>query len=836
LVNRAPFIWTSKQPINPAGFSSHFMGLPRRDDGKNRWFLFRTVVELNHLPESMLTDVTADGRYQLFVNNTRVARGPVRCTPLDQKYDSVDIAPHLVKGRNAIGAIVHVFGQDKSWYECVKGMWQPTFGDGAFWLDNGAIQTGLDWRCIECPAWDSSTPESNHGLSNIESFNARLFPTDWLNPDFDDSGWDAVQILEAGGGGPEAPFGGVVTRPFPHLQPSGIPLLSEEFIAVGKPHAVYQITPSPALPIERQAYDEAILCEAPDRVSITDHGITISTKDGEATMLLFDFGKLQTGTISFEVKAEAGVEIDIAVAEQIPGEWDDQGIQPGARITPRPLLGKDAHLTRYTTRHGKQSFERFLWQAIKWMQVTVRNAPNGIVFRKLGVVQTNYPVETTGAFKSDDLLLNQLWEAGAETLKLCMHDGWEDCPSREQRQWLGDATVEQLVGQVAFGPDINALNAKYLKDAAASQRPDGLTQMFAPGNHATNGILIPDWTLQWILNARNHLLWSGDLATIDGVFPSIEKALNWFLRLLNANGLVADMPYWHFMDWAGLGRQGEACALNAQLAGCLSAAAEMAVALERPKLAKQYELHAALICSALERHWDEARGIYVDCIDPESGAREPRTSQHANAAMILWGKAPESRWARMIKRVTDPVRLTFTAAPPIAPNGETLDPIEGVVQANTFYSHFVYEALAKAGRADLALNQMRAHYGPMLKQGATTLWESFAPTASLCHGFSASPTYYLVTRILGLSPAINGFAELRIAPQPGDLQSLSGCLLTVNGKISAELRADNTGFSIDIIRPENLPYITQPPKGFDLAQEQVEDNKISLRFTKSVIA
>jgi len=101
-----------------------------------------------------------------------------------------------------------------------------------------------------------------------------------------------------------------------------------------------------------------------------------------------------------------------------------------------------------------------------------------------------------------------------------------------------------------------ALNAKFLIDVADSQRPDGLTQMFAPGNHGVDGLLIPDWTLQWVLDARNHLLWSGDLATVEAIFPAIERALAWFTVQLDEHGLVADLPYWHFMDWAGVGRAG----------------------------------------------------------------------------------------------------------------------------------------------------------------------------------------------------------------------------------------------------------------------------------------
>ena len=60
------------------------------------------------------------------------------------------------------------------------------------------------------------------------------------------------------------------------------------------------------------------------------------------------------------------------------------------------------------------------------------------IIRGLGANLVNYPVEARGRFASSDPLLDQLWATGAYTLRQCMHDAWEDCPSREQRQWLGD--------------------------------------------------------------------------------------------------------------------------------------------------------------------------------------------------------------------------------------------------------------------------------------------------------------------------------------------------------------------------------------------------------------
>jgi alpha-L-rhamnosidase len=84
-------------------------------------------------------------------------------------------------------------------------------------------------------------------------------------------------------------------------------------------------------------------------------------------------------------------------------------------------------------------------------------------------------VEEEGAFYCDDATLTRLWRTRAHTLKQCAHDAREDCPGREQRQWLGDVRVENLAGAAAYGTSVHALTAKYLCDVADSQRLDGLT-------------------------------------------------------------------------------------------------------------------------------------------------------------------------------------------------------------------------------------------------------------------------------------------------------------------------------------------------------------------------
>ena len=850
---RAPFVWTPRQAIDPAGFRKHYLGADARPNEKNRWFLFRKIVRLPAAPTAAPLSITVDGRYVLYVNGAEQGRGPVRCSPLFQRYDDYDLAGALTAGDNVIAVLVHTYGRDTAFYETTKGMWQPTFGDGGLWTEGEArtpagaasLSTHGGWRCTQSHAWTQDTPQANHSLGFIEDFDAAAFPAGWTGFGFDDADWDDAQPLVAGGGAPDALYGGLETRPFPVLIPRGIPMLETRKVAAARIVWVRGLVPDPALPFHRRTYEEPLV-EAPanalsgwdDLLKLDGGHAVVRTEPRRDVSILLDFGKIMTGRPWLEIEARGGEEIEIACAEGLPGEWRPEGPPPDARPKPKPWLGADSHLCRYRAKPGVQAFERFEWCAIRWMQVTVRNAPEGVVFRGLGANLVNYPVEERGRFASSDPLLDKLWATGAYTLRQCMHDAWEDCPSREQRQWLGDVTVENLAGWAAFGPSVAPLTAKYLAQAAESQRPDGLTQMFAPGDHKTDGLLIPDWTLQWILCAGDHWWYAGDLATIEQVFPSILKALAWFERLIGPSGLVADMPYWHFMDWAGVGRHGEAGALNAQLAGAFRVAAELATAVGWPREAARLAARAAAIGRALNaRHWDARRRVYVDMVDPVTGAQEAWTSQHASAAIALWADAPQDRVRESLARIAESQRLTFTAAPPIAPTGATLEPEDGVVLANTFYSHFVYEALARHGGFDNALRLMRERYGPMLERGATTLWESFEPTASLCHGFSATPTYQLSRRVLGVAPAAPGFAEIELAPDLADLDHAEGVVPTPRGDVEAKLERTKDGFVARYRTPKGVAARTAPPPGLTIAGwPALTGAEIEIRFERKPAA
>jgi beta-glucosidase-like glycosyl hydrolase len=53
-----------------------------------------------------------------------------------------------------------------------------------------------------------------------------------------------------------------------------------------------------------------------------------------------------TGRVGFDLLAQGGEEIEVCVAEQLPGEWSPGGPAADARVARHPQLGLDAQVTR----------------------------------------------------------------------------------------------------------------------------------------------------------------------------------------------------------------------------------------------------------------------------------------------------------------------------------------------------------------------------------------------------------------------------------------------------------------------------------------------------------
>lgn len=834
---RTPFVWLAGQPVDhAAGFAILRGGSSRREtDGVNRWILARGRFDAGPGGESALS-MTVDGRYRAWLNGIPIGRGPVRAAPHYQRYDRYAVP--LAAGINHLALLIHVPGVDLAWYEAVKGAWQPVFGDGGLFAEAriGGALTPIAWKMIESDAWRRDTARAGWGQDFIEDHDARLLDPDWTKPDFADGAWPSARPMVSLGNAAERARGFGRVEPFPALLPSRLPAMAERALSPDRLLWVRRADPRPALPLDARLYgeplpDDGSTCvDNPAGLTDPDNGnaTIVRTVGGRATVLMLAFDPCHAGRPFFEIDAKGGERLEIAVAESLPGEF---GIgREGDGLAREGHLGV-AHIFGYTARPGRQRFERFNWTAVRAMQIVVRDAPAGITIRRIGSVATHYPACADGAFECSDPLLNRLWVVGRHTVLQCMHDGWVDCPGREARQWVGDAVVQFDIAALAFGPSIYPLQRLFLFHAAESQRPDGLVRMFAPGDNPADGLVIPDFTLLWILSVARYHRQSADDETVRSLMPHIELALAWFERHLDENGLLADIPHWHFIEWADLGRAGESAPINALFAGALAAIVSLAGHIGRADLVGRCEAVRAGVIAALSgRHWNADRGVFVDSVDPIFGAQGNRVSQHGNALMLAFADVPPERRASLLTGITDDSRLKLTAAPPIVPHAPPFDERTDIVRANSFFAHFIYDGIAAAGRFDWVLHAMRASYGPMLAAGATTLWESFSPEASLCHGFSATPVYQLSRHGLGVSPLTPGYARFALAPQPGDLAWAKGVIPTQSGPIAVAWERANGMLQVSVTHPTGCEMIIPDRAGWRLRSREDREGGATLIF------
>ncbi len=189
---------------NPAlltkAWKAHWLSVPEAPPHGYGVYHFRRTFDLAARPESFVIHVTADNRYQLFVNGARVAIGPARGDLFHWRYETVDIAPELKAGKNALAAVVWNDGP----FAAVAQISNQT----GFLLqgDDDAeqiVNTGPQWRCIRDPAYvahplpnDQTT--GYHALGPDEMVDAAHYPWGWEQPNFDDSRWLNTVVLSNG--------------------------------------------------------------------------------------------------------------------------------------------------------------------------------------------------------------------------------------------------------------------------------------------------------------------------------------------------------------------------------------------------------------------------------------------------------------------------------------------------------------------------------------------------------------------------------------------------------------------------------------------------------------
>lgn len=161
----------------------------------------------------------------------------------------------------------------------------------------------------------------------------------------------------------------------------------------------------------------------------------------------------------------------------------------------------------------------------------------------IGLQGIEYPV-TEIPFVVGDSLQQKIYDVSVRTLKLCMHEHYEDTPWREQALYCFDARNQMLCGYCAFCeftfPKAN------LNLIAQACRKDKLLPICFP---SSIDLTIPSFSLHYIIAVEEYLRFSGDVDFVKTIYPRLCEIVDVFTDRLEG-GLTpifyGDKGYWNF--------------------------------------------------------------------------------------------------------------------------------------------------------------------------------------------------------------------------------------------------------------------------------------------------
>ena len=740
---------------------------------KNFYLSIRKSFRLKEIPEKGTLYISADSRYKLYFNGNYIGRGPAKCDPAFQYYDTYNITNKLRKGKNLIAVLVHHYGEETFSY---------LLGRGGFLCQlevqhkNGQreiIVSDKTWKIKQKKSWNQDAPRTTVQMGYQEIYDAGKEMVSWQNLGFDDSNWEKPVVI---GVPPIAPWKKMIPRDIPYLSEKEI--YPQEITELGEcpqPIDLNNIKNIAAL-MEKELHlpqNKNKIKGLKDILKKDKKFLEIKVSKNSNFYLLLDFGREVSGFPKIYLEGVSGGIVDFGYDEVLIDK----------RIHPARGGGSSSRIKysdRYVMKNGYQEYEQaFTWRGFRYLQLVFRNCSKAIKLYGVSLNYYVYPAKYRGAFACSDPMLNKIWEVGRDTLQMCMHDSYEDCPWREQAQWWGDARVQGLVNYYCFGD--KSLFKKGLRQIAESQvrRSDGLMQPFAPGGTYGSSIhlpmkVIPSFCLVWILSLYDYYLYTGDTQPIRGLYPNLKVLLKTFEDSLSKRNLTT-LSHWQFIDWAPLDTKGENTALNCFLYEGLLKATEIALLNGDKAFAIRYQRLARRVKDGINKYlFSKTNGLYADGYYK---GRQSRTfSQQSNCLAVLFDIAPQEKQRTIINKILE---------------------AKDVIKITTPYFMFYFlSALLHIGKHTLVKDIIREKWGEMIGKGATTFWEDFAGIdafhkgGSLCHAWSACPTALLSQEILGVRPIEPGFKRVLVEPHFFNLAWAKGIIPTASGniKVSWEIK------------------------------------------------
>ncbi len=734
-------------------------------------FLFRNEFNIENAVEEFNIFVSADNRYRLFVNGTRVSYGPSIGDPSHQRYETVDISNQLKIGKNVIAAEVVNFGEYKNVSQVSVQTAFILQGDRDLDIDLDIdINTGTsNWKVIKNKAFTainitSEMMDAYYAAGPCDRVDATMYPWGWNELDFNTENWlkpkSAITEFAAGRG---FIYGGAW-----HLVPRTIPLMEERVEEFAKIARISGIEKNEAF--------------------IKGNGSTIIPSNSKVKILI-DQTHHTTGFPELTYSKGKDSEIKITYAEALLID-----VNPGEVVSDGNLLSVDLKGNRNDI-EGKSIFgyydvilpdggeNRFFKplsrRTYRFIELEIETKNEALVLEDYHGVFTGYPFKEKAKVNTGNTSHNKIWEAAWRTLRNSADEQYYDS-YYENLQYIGDTKIASLISVYVSGDD--RLMRKAIQQFDDSRLPEGLTQSRYPSNIIQ---IIPPFSLIWVDMIYDYFMYRNDPEFLRQFIPGMKTVIEWFSSRVDETGMLTNLKWWNFTDWtadfpSGI-PDGADNGYSANLALQLVKTLENAQAvLDYFNLDKEVETYKTLSNtikkSVLEKCFDNKKGLIAETPDKD------KFSQHTNILGILTDTFKEDIQPTVMQKVLDDKTL---------------------FQATIYFKFYTFRALQKVGLGDKYFDLLGSWEG-MIANGMTTYGETDINPRSESHAWSASPNFDFLHTVAGIYPAEHSFKSVIIEPNLGKLNKLEAEFPHPQGMIKVSYVKIDNKMDAEVILPNGL--------------------------------
>lgn len=710
--------------------------------------------------------VSADERFELYVDGSLVGRGPERGEPEHWRFHSftVDLEP----GTHWIAARVWSLGADAPYAQLSVGhgflLATEGFSGG---LADGALDTGTaDWQGAILPGYDTRPKGDAWGCGSKLASDGRRIPWGWTTGT-DTAGsadWSAPTVGDVG----YARAWANDMPPGRMLVPATLPPQRERLAPAGRVRHVAEHSPDASthdVPI--RAADSRP--EETLRWQQLLEGASMIIPPHSCWRALIDLEAYTCAYPRLATRGGAGAQVRVHWQESLyatdgSGKGDRNEIE--GKLFGRPDLPEDGPGDLFIAGGGEEEHSTLWWEAGRYVEVLVTTAEEPLELTSLEFLATHYPYDDTAGFSASDPRLAEIADLALRTLQMCSHETTMDCPYYEQLQYAGDTRLQCLVAYATCDDDRLARQA--LRAFDRSRSIDGLTRSRTPSRVVQR---IPPFSLWWVAMVHDFALWRGDLDFVADLMPGVRAVLDAHRRNVDSDGVFHALDGWNFTDWVDGWPDGAppgahwdvSSVLQLQLIHVTRLAAELETWLDEPELAaRNTRLADRLTAVVGPLFYDAGTGLYADDV------AKTRFSEHAQCLAVLAGAEHGEAALRTV--ITGPDR-----------------PVP-VARTTVYFDHYLFEALQRIGRTDVILDRLGLWFD-LLDRGLTTVVEQPEPTRSDCHAWGAHPRFHLVASLLGVRPTSPGMRTVSVVPRLGGLDWAEGTVTSPQGPIRVRATA-----------------------------------------------